>query len=87
MCNFLNPAISCMLAVITPCLHQCIITEHLVFYKHKCPHGKISWHVLKKIYSYINLFPDCRLEVVWWSHRTDLDVLFHPTYVSNMYSM
>lgn len=59
----------------------------MVFYKKKCPHGKIPWHVFKKIYSYINLFPDCRLEVVWWSLRTDLDVLFHPTYVSNMYSM
>lgn len=68
-------------------LHPCQITVHLVLYKQKCPHGNIPWHVLKKIYSYINLFPDCRLEVVWWSLRTDLDVLFHPTYVSNMYSM
>lgn len=40
-----------------------------------------------KIYSYINLFPDCGFEVVWWSRRTEPDVLFHPTYVSNMYSM
>lgn len=40
-----------------------------------------------KIYSYINLFPVCRFEVVWWSRRTEPDVLFHPTCVSNIYSM
>lgn len=49
--------------------------------------GGDPWYALVKIYSYINLFPDCRFEVVWWSHRTEPDVLFHPTYVSNMYSM
>lgn len=64
-------------------------SERTCFFKHKFRLGekKNPWYVLVKIYSYINLFPDCRFEVVWWSRRMEPDVLFHPTCVSNIYSM